>query len=450
MAPKLFPMRMPRTENTTRALIVTAFLCVLFALIPASRAEAGTWTVKGGGFGHGIGMNAYGSYGMASDGWSYKKILRHYYKGTRIEKIRKARTVRVLLNVDSGRALFSGAKRACGIDLTEKRTYAAKRKGNGVVLVRPNGKRLAKCGKRLRTEKDGKVIFKGLGRYRGGVEVVESGGALNVINAVPVNDYVKGVIPNESIPSWPMDALRAQAVVARGIALTGRVNGDGFDLYNDTRSQVYGPISTEYDRTNRAAKQTASEIVTYKGKAALTVFSASSGGHTENVENVWFAEPVPYLRGVDDERFDDVSPYHRWSYDFSTSALGAALGAKGRLKRVKITKYGVSKRVIWVRVYGTGGITKVRGDTLQYALGLPDRLVFSIKKKRGRSVAASGTQDGNTGMSAPRVFRNQDRTAKRSDSDSLFPQTSGRELPGSGTVRPMIVPSMAPAATSDG
>ena len=429
VAPKLFPMRMPRTGITLRALTTLAFAALLLLLLPAVRADAATWTVKGGGFGHGIGMNAYGSYGMAQAGWSYKKILRHYYKRTRIEKIKKARTVRVLLNVDNGKALFSGAKQACGIDLNEKRTYAAKRRGNGVVLVRPNGKKLANCGRRLRTEKDGKVLFKGIGRYRGGVEVVESGGALNVINAVGVNDYVKGVIPNESIPSWPMDALRAQAVVARGIALTGRVNGDGFDLYNDTRSQVYDSIATEYDRTNRAAKQTASEIVTYKGKAALTVFSASSGGHTENVENVWFAEPVPYLKGVDDEQFDDVSPYHRWDYDFSSSALGDALGAKGRLKKVKITKYGVSKRVIWARIYGTGGITKVRGDTLQYALGLPDRLVFSIKRSRRRTA---------------------DTRIDRTLSDPAQTSSVRPMLEGIGKAAPSTVPSAAPATTSEG
>jgi len=397
---------MPISRRSLRAPLIAALLTAFLLLVPASGANA-TWTVKGGGFGHGIGMSAYGSYGMAQNGWSYKKILRHYYRGTRIEKLRKARTVRVLLNVDSGRVLFSGAKRACGIRLTEKRTYAAKRNGSRVVLVRPNGKKLANCGRRLSSERGGAVNFKGLGRYRGGVEVVESGGALNAVNAVPVNEYVRGVIANESIPSWPMDALRAQAVVARGIALTGRVDGDGFDLYNDTRSQVYGPISTEYERTNQAARQTASEIVTYKGKAALTVFSASSGGHTENVENVWFGEPIPYLKGVKDP-FDDVSPYHRWSYDFSASALGSALGVKGRLKRIKITQYGVSKRVIWARVYGTGGMTKVRGDTLQYALGLPDRLIFSIRNGPARSlrntvasVPANGAFQREMGFRAP-------------------------------------------------
>lgn len=372
---------MPSKRSSFQSAILAAFVAAILLLVPASQANA-TWTVKGGGFGHGVGLSAYGAYGMAKNGWNYKKILRHYFQGTRITKLRKARTVRVLLKVDSGNSLFSGAKRACGVKLAPKGTYVAKRTGQKVGLFRPNGKKLAHCGNRLKSKSNGSILIKGSGRYRGEVEVVpsESPGSLNVVNAVPVNSYVKGVIPNESIPSWPMEALRTQAVASRAFALTGGVNGKGFDLYNDTRSQVYGPISTEYGRTNRAASQTASQVVTYKGEIALTVFSSSSGGHTENVENVWFGEPVPYLKGVKDP-FDNVSPYHRWSYSFSNSAFASALGAKGKVKKVVVTRYGVSKRVIWARVYGTGGVTKIRGDSLQYGLGLPDRLVFSIKKK---------------------------------------------------------------------
>ena len=179
-------------------------MIVATALFATPGANA-AWTVKGGGFGHGIGMSAYGAYGMAEHGWSYRKILRHYYQHTRIRELRKARTVRVLLNIDPGNVYFSGAERACGVDLTESRTYGARLAGNRVRLIRQNGKKLADCGRRLKTENDGRVVFKGLGRYRGGVEVVPTGspsGSLNAINAVSVNAYVKGVIPNESISAW--------------------------------------------------------------------------------------------------------------------------------------------------------------------------------------------------------------------------------------------------------
>ena len=141
-----------------------AMLVLLLVCAPAAKA---TWMVKGGGFGHGVGMSAYGAYGMAEHGWSYKKILRHYYQHTRITELRAARMVRVLLNVDPDNVYFSGARRACGVSLTESRTYGAKLSGSRVVLIRQNGKKLASCGKRLKTENDGIVAFSGLGSYRG-------------------------------------------------------------------------------------------------------------------------------------------------------------------------------------------------------------------------------------------------------------------------------------------
>lgn len=414
---KLLSEGMARKTTRFLATLIPA-LAAAALLLPAGPAKA-AWTVKGGGFGHGVGMSAYGAFGMAKHGWNHKKILRHYYRGTRIGKLQKSRSVGVLLDVKAGNVYFSGAKLACGRKLASSRTYGARLVGKTVRLINSNGKGLENCGRRLKTGQGGRTTIRGLGKYRGGLRVVPAGstsGSLNVINLVSINDYVKGVVPNESIPSWPMAALRAQAVASRSFALSGGVGGKGFDLYSDTRSQVYGPVSTEYERTNKAAAQTSSQLVMYKKQVALTVFSASSGGHTENVENIWFGDPVPYLKGVRDP-FDGVSPYHRWSKSFSNSAIRNALEVKGRLKRVKITKYGVSKRIIWARLYGMGGVSKIRGDTLQYALGLPDRLVFSIKKGSAGKTSAS----------------------------------QARSLPaGNGTVPPSTLPSAAPTTTSEG
>ena len=124
------------------------------------------------------------------------------------------------------------------------------------------------------------------------------GGSLNAINAVPVDQYVKGVIPNESPASWPLAALRAQAVAARSYALSVQVGGNGFDLYDDTSSQVYKGLESETARSNEAAEDTRSQVVEYQGKIAQTYFSACSGGHTESVQNVFFgpADPLPGRR----------------------------------------------------------------------------------------------------------------------------------------------------------
>jgi stage II sporulation protein D len=359
-------------------------LVAAFALAPAG-AGAATWAVKGGGFGHGVGMSQWGAYGMAKKGSSATQIIRHYYRGTRVSKLKKARSVRVLLDISPSAVRFSGIERACGRRLSSSRTYGARLKGRKVILTRRDGKALANCGSRLQSESRGRVSFNGFGTYRGGVVVVptkQPRGSLNLINAVPINAYVKGVIANEVISSWPLESLKSQAIAARSFALSSGIDGNGFNLYPDTRSQVYGGISSETARTNRAAKKTSSRVATYRNRVAQTFFFDTSGGRTENVENVWFGEPVPYLKSVNDP-YDSISPMHRWTRRFSTSELNSRLSSylKGGLKRVKVTKRGRSPRVIWARLYGTRGNTAIRGDSLQYALGLPDRLILSFRRR---------------------------------------------------------------------
>lgn len=359
-------------------------IATLFALSP-SQADAAKWAVEGGGFGHGVGMSQWGAYGMAKKGSRASKILGHYYRGTRVTKLKKARQVRVLLDISPSAVRFSGVDRACGRKLNRSRTYGARLNRGKVILMRSNGKALAKCGSRLRAGSGGRVSINGQGAFRGSVEVVpteDPRGSLNLINAAPINAYVKGVIANEVISSWPMESLKAQAIAARSFALSSGIDGNGFDLYPDTRSQVYGGISSETARTNRAAKRTSSRVVTYRKKIAQTFFFDTSGGRTENVENVWFGEPVPYLKSVNDPA-DSISPSHRWTYRFTQSEMDSRLASylKGGLKRIKVTKRGKSPRIIWARLYGTRGTTAIRGDSLQFALGLPDRLIFGFKRR---------------------------------------------------------------------
>ena len=182
----------------------------------------------------------------------------------------------------------------------------------------------------------------------------ESHGSLNAVNALPVDQYVKGVVPNESPASWPPAALEAQAVAARSYALADQVGGNGFDLYADTRSQVYGGLESEAPQGNRAADLTKGQVVMYGGKVAETFFSACSGGHTESVQNVFFGPPVPYLVGVPDP-YDGACPLHSWKLSFSGREISAKLGAhlKGQLKRVVVTKRGASPRIVWAKLYGT-------------------------------------------------------------------------------------------------
>ncbi len=372
-----------REKSATSRLAVAVTTLVGFLLFAPAVQASVRWVVHGRGFGHGVGMSQYGAYGYAKHGKGYRYILAHYYTGTSIGQLPGPRIVRVLLEISAGDVGFSGATSACGKALDPRREYEAHRVGSGVKLRSSSGKPLADCGRKLRAAGNGRVEIAGVGSYRGALEAVSTdsdAASLNVIDAVPVDQYVKGVIPNESPASWPQAALRAQALAARSYALSVQVSGNGFDLYDTTASQVYEGISSETAATDEAANATRGQVVMYGGKIAQTYFSACSGGHTESVQNVFFGPAVPYLVGVPDP-YDYYCPLHTWTLRFSGPEISSKLGAylDGRLKRVVVTQRGVSPRIVWARLYGTGGMTKIRGDQLASALGAYDRWMTFTK-----------------------------------------------------------------------
>ncbi len=361
---------MSKTINRIIKLLVA--LVALLSIYPAAAQASVSWVVHGRGFGHGVGMSAYGAYGYAKAGKNYRFILGHYYRGTTIGTLEKPRVVRVLLDIEPGDVEFSGATSACGKTLDPARDYEAHRVGKTVKLRSSGGKPLANCGRKLRAAGRGKIAIADHGTYRGALETVPTesdAGSLNIVNALALEQYVKGVMPNEVPPSWPTEELKAQALAVRSIALTGDVGGNGFDLYSDTRSQVYEGLESEYDRTNQAVDATRGQVVMYGSDVAQTLYSACSGGHTESAVNV-FGSPVPYLVGVPDP-YDYYCPLHKWTLDFSGPEISSRLGGylQGKLKQVVITKTGVSPRIISAKLVGTGGTTTVSGSELSVALG---------------------------------------------------------------------------------
>lgn len=361
---------MSKTINKLVLLFLAAAL--LASLYPVPAQGAVSWIVHGRGFGHGVGMSAYGAYGFAKEGKGYRFILGHYYRGTSLGSLEKTRVVRVLLDISPGDVEFSGATSACGQKLDPRRSYEAHRDGRSVKLRSSGGKRLASCGGKLRAAGAGEITIAGQGTFRGALETVPTeseAGSLNIVNALAIEQYAKGVMSNEVPPSWPMEELKAHAVAVRSIAITGDVDGNGFDLYSDTRSQVYEGLESEYARTNDAVAATKGEVVTYGGEIAQTLYSACSGGHTESAVNV-FGSPVPYLVGVPDP-YDYHCPLHKWTLEFTGPEISSRLGGylKGKLKRVAITKTGVSPRIITAKLYGTGGVSTVTGSQLSVALG---------------------------------------------------------------------------------
>jgi stage II sporulation protein D len=363
-----------------RRLATRALTVLLVALaLPATASGAVRWIVHGAGFGHGVGIGAYGAYGYGRNGFGYQQIVKHYFNGIAITRLDRGPLVRVLLAVRSGDVGFSGATAACGQTLTPSRFYRAHLNGTSVRLLSASGRPLGRCGGRLHADTNGRIRISGVGTYRGALNAVPGGsGSLNVINELNVNNYAKGVLPSEVPASWPTATLQAFAVAARSIGLSTDVGGEGFQLYPDTRTQVYGGLEAETARTNQAVDATSNRVATYGGKVIQTFYMSSSGGQTES--GFLGAPKVPYLKSVTDP-YDYYSPQHRWTFHFSEASIDARLGAylKGKLLRVNVTQRGDSPRINYAQLAGSRGTTTIRGDTLAAALGLYDRWAYFKK-----------------------------------------------------------------------
>jgi stage II sporulation protein D len=361
---------------------------LLGCLLAAPASGASRFTIRGAGYGHGVGMSQYGAYGFALHGSGYRDILRHYYTGTQIGSVDPAREVRVLLQSPRGSAAFAGGSRAGTRRIDPARTYRVRRHGGAEVdLLSARGRRLARFAAPLRVTGPAPLVLKGRagngrvgGAYRGALEFRPGAFAgVNAINAVRLDDYVQGVVPDESPPSWPIEALKAQAVAARSYAVTSSRAGAGFEHYPDTRSQVYGGVAAEEPSTNAAVAQTRGEVVTYQGQPVITYFFSTSGGRTEDVENTPLGnEPRAWLKSVADP-YDSVSPRHRWGpIRMSLTRAGRKLRGlvRGRFRGVKVVARGTSPRIVAADVVGSRGRTRVSGATLRARLGLYDTWAY--------------------------------------------------------------------------
>lgn len=221
------------------------------------------------------------------------------------------------------------------------------------------------------------------------------------VHKLALETYVRGVVSAEVSPSWPLAALEAQAVASRTYALTAHAGGSKFDVYADTRSQVYRGVAAQTPQTDAAVADTAGQIVTYAGRPAITYFFASSGGHTESVENAFpGSEPQPWLRGVIDqyERGDG----HTWKAALSFAAAAAKLRGlvRGSFKGIEVLKRGYSPRIVSAYVLGSGGRTAVSGPELAARLGLYSTWAY-FSTRQGQAIRPEPDRSGYSAPSAP-------------------------------------------------
>jgi stage II sporulation protein D len=415
----------------------------------ADARAAANFHIRGGGDGHGIGMSQYGAYGYALHGRDYRWILAHYYQGTSIGRLDAEPVVRALI-ADGGPVSFSGASVVGGKHVDAGASYSVRSFAGGLLsLVDLRGKEVARyTGAPLVVTGPGPLSVTGVGLYRGSLELRPAGagaGGVEVVDALGLEDYVRGVISAEMPASWSAEALRAQAVAARTYAITTDAGGTAFDQYSDTRSQMYRGVAAETPSTDAAVAATAGQVVTYRGEPAVTYFFNSSGGHTENIENVWpGAAPEPWLRGVSDP-YDNAGgdPFHAWGQDMTASAAAARLGGlvKGTFIGERVVRHGSSARVLSAQVVGSGGTVTVTGQVLQKRFGLLTTLAtFTTISSRvaAGSVAGSGAGAAGTGgVSAPGGSPSTGGTSAMTALVPLvhqlvasLPTVSGRVFPG--------------------
>lgn len=210
--------------------------------------------------------------------------------------------------------------------------------------------------------------------YRGSAEFrTDANYKLTVINTLPVEEYLYGVVPKEMPSSWNSEALKAQAIAARNYAIKniGKYKSQGFDLCTTQNSQVYGGYDAEQKTTNQAVDDTKGVLAYYDNNIAVLFYHSSSGGKTENAENVW-SNPVAYLKGVEDT-YSLGSPHDNWTYKISKEEVEKILKSKnndiGELVNITIDKKSENGRVLELTFIGTLDSVMYKKESIRGLLG---------------------------------------------------------------------------------
>ena len=241
-------------------------------------------------------------------------------------------------------------------------------------------------------------------KYFGGVRVNKVKGSLTVINIAPTEEYLRGVVGEEMSPSYPIEALKAQAVAARSFALKNRKKHDkeGFDLCTTTHCQIYAGVE-DFSIINEAIDATRGEVLTFNEKIADTNFHADSGGMTESVANVWGTNAA-YLVPVK-EILQLTAP---WTMKFSAKDFSSRFGDNfGDVTAIKLSTLTIGKsssdrtdsgRVKSAQLVGTKKTLMVSGADLRRKFSLPSTL-FDMKLDGGEVIFTGYGRGHGVGMS---------------------------------------------------
>jgi SpoIID/LytB domain protein len=365
---------------------------------------------RGNGSDHGVGMSQYGARGRAAAGQTYDVILAHYYTGTTLGALDPTQPIRVMLNSayaptpsaparivarngpwssatfldDRGaRVIFPVNSR---VDLVPGVAgwVATVYDSSGVVLAAAPAIDVtvdpAESGTLL--EMTWRASLTRYVLYRGSMRMLVNGGTVQAINTVAMDDYVKGVVPAEMPPLWPIEAVKAQAVASRAYGFRHLHPERHFDVVPTSDNQVYGGVSLEHPRSDLAVDQTSGQVAMYNGVPILAYFFTVGGGYTENNEYAWpspsgkvTGTPIAYLRGVPDYdqnglAYDRNAGGFAWqSNSFTWTQLSNWLANDARTNVGTLSdiqfKRGVSGRAYCVTLVGSTRTVSVSGQVFK-------------------------------------------------------------------------------------
>jgi len=255
-----------------------------------------------------------------------------------------AHEVKILLSEDKNNISITASAPFKVKDLESNKTYKIKQGGTFGIQ---NSKGQITCGSLkskkgfiLTLNKDGANFELNKNKYNGILQVLPTKNGVNIIETLDLENYLLGVLPYEMSHSWPLEALKAQAVAARTYTLKSiedKKTGD-FDLYSDIRSQMYKGSFTVYDTVKQAVEETKGQVLTYKGNKFYTYYHANCGGHTDPVP--WLQDPIKPLSGNTCGYCKHAATY-TWKATLNKNTVQQFLTKnkiKGNFKKIKIGK----------------------------------------------------------------------------------------------------------------
>src|SRR5262249_18455183 len=308
---------------------------------PGAALAGSLFLIKGAGWGSGVGMSQWGAEGYAAHGWDYRRILAHYYPHTTIAAGADP-SVRILLAEKQPTVAIGSSAPFLLVDARGRRVHVPARTLRFGARMRMGGHPLVPP---VSVEPGVQPLSVDRAFFRGTLTLARGSGALSVINTVPLELYLRAVVPAEMPRGWLLPAYQAQAVAARSYVLTRLDPTAPFDVYRDSRSQVYAGVAAETGVTNDAVGSTTGQGITYEGRPVTAFYDSDAGGRTAAVEDVYPGRaPEPYLVSVSDP-YDSLSPYRHWQLALTAEHLSSRLGTAIHDVRVTHAPSGVATAV---------------------------------------------------------------------------------------------------------